>query len=143
MTHLITFTTSQFDASVEVPNPINPIAGESVLKWLQEKLAASSYDATNPEAEDWGWYIYVNGRGASYLVGASSDVDQAPLREWVVQIHWQRSLRDKLFGRNKLADDDALSAFIERIIREGIGAQYVHSIGKFIFWSSKAPMNQG
>src|SRR5687768_10597387 len=125
MTHLITFATSQFDVSAEAPNPINPIAGESVLKWLREKLVDSGYDATDPESEDWGWYIYVNGRGASYLVGASSDIDQDPPREWVLQIHRQRSLRDKLFGRNQLADDDALSACIERIIRAGVGAQYV------------------
>jgi hypothetical protein len=38
MAHLITFTSSQFDVSVETPNPINPIAGEGVLKWLREKL---------------------------------------------------------------------------------------------------------
>ena len=31
MPHLISFTTKNFDASKETPNPINPIAGETVL----------------------------------------------------------------------------------------------------------------
>jgi hypothetical protein len=33
MTHLISFTADKFDATKETPNPTNPIAGESVLKW--------------------------------------------------------------------------------------------------------------
>lgn len=42
-----------------------------------------------------------------------------------MQIHRERSLTDKLFGRNKLADDDTVSACIEAFIRESIGAQDV------------------
>jgi hypothetical protein len=84
MTHLVTFTSSQFDVSAETPNPINPIAGEGVLKWLQEKLRGLGYEVTAPAPEDWGWYVYVKGQEISYLVGASSDVDQLDPREWTV-----------------------------------------------------------
>lgn len=125
MAHLITFTTSRFDIATETPNPINPIAGESVLTWLRRQLAEHGYEATDPQAEDWGWYIDVQGPEASYLVGASADLGQVPAREWVVQIYRHRSWRDKLFGRNKLAADDALSACVESIIREGAGARDV------------------
>jgi hypothetical protein len=125
MTHLITFTSSQFDAAAETPNPINPIAGEGILNWLREKLRGAGYEVSAPEPEDWGWYVYVKGRESSYLVGASSDLDQPAPREWTIQIHRERSLTDKLFGRNTLADNDAVSARIETYIRDSSGAQDV------------------
>lgn len=125
MTHLVTFTSSRFDTTAEKPNPINPIAGEGILNWLGEQLRGVGYEVTAPEPEDWGWYIYVKDRGNSYLIGASCDLDQPAPKEWVVQIHRERSLTDKLFGRNKLADDDAVSARIEAFIRESVGAQSV------------------
>src|SRR5688500_11183553 len=113
MTHLVTFTSSQFDVAAETPNPINPIAGESVLKWLRERLLGDGYEITEPEPEDWGWFIYVNRGEVTYLIGASSDVDESDPREWIIQIHRQRSLKDKLLGQNKLVEGDALSLRIE------------------------------
>lgn len=101
-----------------MPNPINPIAGQSVLNWLRDELAKSNYQSTEPDTEDWGWYMDVKGDGASYLVGASADAeDTAPTVEWTVQVHKSRSLKDRIFGSNKLHPDDALCALIERIIR--------------------------
>ena len=101
-----------------MPNPINPIAGQSVLNWLRDELAKSNYQSTEPDTEDWGWYMDVKGDGASYLVGASADAeDTAPTVEWTVQVHNSRSLKDRIFGSNKLHPDDALCALIERIIR--------------------------
>jgi len=64
MSHVIYFTTGKFDISKETPNRINPIPGESVLNWFREKLADTQYQTTEPETEDWGWYIYVTGNGA-------------------------------------------------------------------------------
>ena len=69
---------------------------------------------------------YVKDQESSYLVGASSDVDQAGPREWTIQIHRERSLKDKLFGRSRLADNDAVSARIEAFVRESSGAQNVY-----------------
>ena len=119
MAHLIEFTTAKFDVSQETPNPINPIAGESVLKWLREKLAQHQYGATDPDTEDWGWYMEVKGPGCSYLVGAGGDATSSSARvEWIIQVHKQRSLKEKVTGTNKLAVDDPLFALIERIVRE-------------------------
>lgn len=125
MTHLITFTSSEFDPVAEAPNPINPIAGEGILNWLREQLRDAGYEVTAPEPEDWGWYVYVKDRESSCLIGASSDLDQPAPREWIIQIHRKRSLTDKIFGRNKLADNDAVSACIEALIRKSGGAQDV------------------
>ena len=118
MAHVISFRTRRFDVTKETPNPTNPIAGQSVLRWLGAELAKSQYTSTEPDTEDWGWYMDVTGSDGSYLVGASADADgSTPEVEWVIQVHKHRSMKDKLFGRNTLADDDRLVALIERIVR--------------------------
>ena len=118
MAHLISFTTARFDVSGEKPNSINPIAGQNVLLWLREELVRAQYRVTEPDTEDWGWYIDVESEDASYLVGASADaVDPTPTVEWTAQVHKNRSMTDKVLGRNKMAADDPLCALIERIIR--------------------------
>jgi hypothetical protein len=118
MAHVISFRTSKFDVTGEDPNPTNPIAGQSVLRWLGAELAKARYTATEPDTEDWGWYIDVTGEHASYLVGASADADgSTPDVEWVIQVHKHRSLKDKLLGRNTMTADDPLAAVIERIVR--------------------------
>ena len=118
MAHVISFRTRKFDVTTETPNPTNPIAGQSVLRWLRAELATSQYTSTEPDTEDWGWYIDVTGNDGSYLVGASADTHgSTPDVEWVIQVHKHRSIKDKLLGRNTLAVDDSLVALIERIIR--------------------------
>jgi hypothetical protein len=118
MAHVLTFRTARFDISKETPNQINPIAGQSVLLWLRQELMRAGYTATEPDTEDWGWYIDVEGNGASYLVGASADAEGTePDVDWTVQIEKIRSAKDKLLGRNKMTSDDPLSALVERIAR--------------------------
>lgn len=118
MAHVLSFRTARFDVSGETPNQINPIAGQSVLAWLRQELMKAGYTATEPDTEDWGWYIDVEGNGASYLVGASADAEGTePDVDWTVQIEKLRSVKDKLLGRNKMTPDDALSALVEKIVR--------------------------
>lgn len=111
MAALISFRTSRFDPATERPNPINPIAGESVLVWIRENVLSSTDRATEPDVEDWGWYIDVEAGDSRYLVGAcgESDEDERSAqseREWMVQIHKVRSFKEKLLGRNKMKSDD-------------------------------------
>jgi hypothetical protein len=121
MAHLISFTTTKFDVSKETPNPINPIAGQGVLNWLREKLTTTPWKATLPDAEDWGWYMYVKNEGQSYMVGASGEVGEIPTLDWIIQIHKRRSLIEKLTGRNKMTADDALSRVVEDFARKESG----------------------
>lgn len=119
MAHVISFTTAKFDISKETPNPINPIAGQSVLAWLREELARSGYRCSEPDTEDWGWYIGVEGSDASYLVGASADAEESATDvDWILQVHKSRSLKEKLFGTNKMIADDPLVASIVEIVRQ-------------------------
>jgi hypothetical protein len=114
----VSFRTARFDVAAEPPNPINPIAGHNVLEWLRTELAKAGYTATEPHAEDWGWFIDVTGRDASYMVGASAEPDDSiPDVEWILQVHKHRSLMDKVFGRNAIHADDPLVVLIERVVR--------------------------
>ena len=118
MAHVISFRTHKFDISKEPRNPINPIAGQSVLAWLREELSKAHCGVSEPATEDWGWYIDVRSDSASYLVGASAEAQQpTPDVEWTVQVHKFRSLTDKLLGRNKMIAGDPMTALIERIVR--------------------------
>src|SRR5689334_10399394 len=117
--HLIHFATSRFDISKETPNEVNPIAGEGVLNWIRERLESAGFVATKPEMEEWGWYIDVDGSSGSYLVGASGEPERPPTDvDWIVQVHKRRGLMDRLTGKNKLTDDDALSLLLEKLVRE-------------------------
>jgi hypothetical protein len=116
--HLVSFRTDKFDVRAEAPNPINPIAGQSLLKWLRDKLSEANYAATEPSTEDWGWYIDVRGKERSYLVGASADAENpTSMVEWIIQIHKHRSLREKILGQNRMAPDDPLVSLIETFVR--------------------------
>jgi len=99
MVHLISFVTDRFDPAKESPNDINPIPAEALLLWLRERLQALGYNTTRPETEDWGWYVYSERGASSYLVGASGDPESGSDIHWMIQIHKERSLRDKMFGR--------------------------------------------
>ena len=115
---IISFRTSKFDISKETPNPVNPIPGEGVLTWLGQELARNNWQATEPDYEDWGWYIDVTGHGSSYLVGASGEPETgSPSVEWMLQIRKTRTLKEKLLRRNQMTSDDPLVALIDQIIR--------------------------
>ena len=117
MPHLITFRSTKFDVTKETPNLINPLAGQSVLQWLGDKLKGSPYEAATPQPEDWGWHSHVRSVKGSYLVGASADAEQRSANvEWIIRIDKRRSLKDKLTGSNKLTTDDPLSSLVERLL---------------------------
>jgi len=117
-THVIRFTTSIFDVKNERPNPINPIAGESLLCWLRER-ARPQFELTEPDAEDWGWYSSINLHGRTYMLGASaSDEEQNGEREWVLQIVKQRSFREKILGRAHMTHDDECLLFFKALLEK-------------------------
>ena len=118
MAHLFTFRSQQFRQTDERPNPINPIAGEGVLKWLAAQLSQRGFECDAPDAEDWGWYTAVTRGGNTYLLGASGDWSPAGgATEWVVQLELNRSLWNRLSGANKMLSDDDVSTAIELALR--------------------------
>jgi hypothetical protein len=117
MAHVFTFTSQQFREADERPNPINPIAGEGVLKWLVAELQARGYTCDVPDAEDWGWYTAVTNGGRTYLLGASGEWGPTGVAtEWTVQLELSRSLWDKVSDANKMLANDDVSAAVERVL---------------------------
>ena len=118
MAHLFTFRSQQFRQSDERPNPINPIAGEGVLKWLVAQLSQRGFECDAPDAEDWGWYTSVTKGGRTYLLGASGEWSSpGDETEWAVQLELMRSLWDKLSGANRMLSNDDVSTALELVLR--------------------------
>lgn len=118
MAHLFTFNSGQFRKADERPNPINPIAGEGVLKWLASQLTAGGFEVGPTDAEDWGWYTHVVTGHRTYLLGASGDWDEASARtDWTVQLELRRTVWEKLSAANQMQTDDALSRTIEAVLK--------------------------
>ena len=105
-----------FDVSKENKNPVNPIYGESLLKWLKQELD-SEFEITEPDAEDWGWYSYITWNNRQYMIGASTYFeegdDPSSELEWVFQIDKTRSLKEKLLGREKISTADDCVLFFK------------------------------
>jgi len=114
MARVIRFMTDKFDVSKERPNPINPIPGESLLSWLRER-ARPRVQLTEPDAEDWGWYSYADWNGRQYLIGASASEEESE-REWILQIDKQRSMKEKLLGREAMGRDDDCAAYFQSLL---------------------------
>lgn len=115
MAQVIRFRTTTFDVSKEPLNPINPIAGQSLLLWLKGR-AGADLRLTEPSTEDWGWYCEVDWNGRTYLLGASAAEQETEEREWVLQIEKFRSVKEKLLGRAKMGGDDECARYFQRLI---------------------------
>jgi hypothetical protein len=120
MADLISFRTAAFDPALEPENPINPIAGQSVLAWLRANALGSEYESTPPDYEDWGWYIEVRDADTAYTVGAicydeggSGDV----VRDWMIQVVPRRRLSDVFRRRMASQGQGRLTGVIADALR--------------------------
>ena len=130
MAYVIQFRSAGFDVSSEPANPINPIFGHSLLIWLGVHLAAAGIETPEPDYEDWGWYYDVPAFDATYLVGASAELDEGArddALDWTLQIEKHRSVLDRFRGRNKIQTDDPLCREIERVIRSEASVQGIET----------------
>lgn len=112
---VIHFKSSCFDVSTEPENPINPIRGASLLRWLIERLP-EELDMSEPDAEDWGWYSYVTWQGRQYLVGACAHGSADGTHEWVLQVDKTRGFVERLFGRARVTEEDYVFSLIMGLI---------------------------
>lgn len=115
MTYVIRFSTSIFDVSQEDENPINPIYGQSVLKYLKEKTSGQ-IKMDEPDVEDWGWYSFAERKSRKYLIGASAEQEDADEGEWCLQVEKQRSIKERLLGKEKMTKDDGCLQIIVSIL---------------------------
>lgn len=111
---VIRFTTSLFDVTKERPNDINPIYGESLLIWLAEKLKGEVV-VSEPQTEDWGWYVDIDWKGRSYMLGASASDEENGQREWVLQIVKHRTFKERVLGKEKMTAEDECSTHLRKL----------------------------
>jgi hypothetical protein len=115
MAVLLRFNTCLFDVSQERPNPINPIYGESLLRWLKDRWQSGAI-LSDPEPEDWGWYAYVSLGEGHYMLGASCSGIGEKDMEWVLQVVKRRSLGDRLLGQGEMSADDGCVREVRRLL---------------------------
>jgi hypothetical protein len=118
MHYIVTFETAQFALAAEKPNPINPIHGISVGEWLLARLPEAVIPSGKIEAEDWGWAVDVTYAKFSYMFGfiALPDEQESEPAEVIIIVDKQRSLIEKLLGKNKFDTKDELLAIIKNLI---------------------------
>lgn len=115
MHYAISFTTNKFDLSKEDENPINPIHGQSLILWLRDK-ARGKVEIGEPDTEDWGWYTFIDWNGRSYLLGASAEESDEPEVYWVLQLDKQRTIKEKLLGREKMLENDGCFQYFKSLL---------------------------
>ena len=57
-----------------------------------------------------------NGRGACTLLGSSASEEEGGEREWILQIDKHRSVKEKLFGSEKMSKDDECAEYFQRLL---------------------------
>lgn len=114
---VIHFQSRIFDISAEPLNPINPIAGSSLLQWLGQRIPGLSA----PAPEDWGWYSCVQLDGRNYMIGSCAHVSEDGNHEWVLQIDKTRSFKEKLLGQAKMATSDPCFALVHGLVQQEPG----------------------
>ena len=117
MASVFSFSTSKFDVAAEDPNPINPIAGQSLLAWLRE-AAQPQVVISEAEPEDWGWYSFAEWNGRTYLLGSSVSEEDNGKHEWVLQVVKQRWLIEKVLGRERMQKDEGLAVFVLGLLEQ-------------------------
>jgi hypothetical protein len=115
MMHVVRFFTAMFDVSLERPNPVQPVAGESLLLWLRER-APSDVEMAFPVPGDAGWHSSVNWRERSYIIGATAVDEVNGEWEWVLQSQGERSDSDSLSGQVRVSGGDECVEYIQRLM---------------------------
>lgn len=114
MRHDLLFETNRFNLSEVKEHFINPCCfGEDVAAWLRGRLLEKGIEMSEPDQEDWGWYISGSHKENDYFVGVGGNADEGSedknQGEWRIMVEKRRSVWEKLTGKNEMnAGDDML-----------------------------------
>jgi len=113
MSYILPFRTAKFNPSVPCP-------GEDVAEWLRGKLAEAGFTSDEQTREEWGWVFGLPHHGKFYFIGIVGQPDeQAEERnqgDWEILIEKHRTAAEKLFGTNKLSEQEPIVLLIERLL---------------------------
>jgi len=75
---------------------------------------------TEPDQEDWGWYIEANYKGSGYFVGVGGNADEASedkdQGEWRIMVEKRRSGWEKLAGKDEASEASEVMTVIREIL---------------------------
>lgn len=124
MEYIICFESDKFDAKKDSENAIEAVYGESLLLWLKDKLKEEA-QVTEPDAEEWGWYSYLDWKGRNYVLCSSASEEADGQYEWILQVNKKRSLKEKLLGKEKMQKDDECLQYLQQLIEKEVSVSGV------------------
>lgn len=112
------FRTTGFhdDAEARALRVNEELGGHGLATWLAGRLREQGMDASAPWYEDHGADFGLVHAGKRYLVVCCVGEDGRSERDAMVTIDHQRSLMDRMLGRNRLDGNEAVGAVIGRIL---------------------------
>lgn len=113
------FTSGKFKPLPGEEEKTNPGRyGESLAKWVQEKLANEGYKIEeNPIPEDWGWVVMLQRRPFSLWVGCGNE-DGSTAR-WGLFVEAEIGLFKKLFDKpDPTPEVKAVETKLEKLISD-------------------------
>lgn len=117
--HLL-FRTGRFNLSQVHEHFINPCCfGEDLAAWLRTKLAEEHIRVSEPDQEDWGWYLRAKQGNHSYFLAISGNSANGTNRdygEWRIIVEKQRSIWERVTGKGKIAESDPMLEAIRKIL---------------------------
>lgn len=119
-TYDLLFETGRFNVTQPKEYYINECCyGEDTAAWLRDRLAELSIGVTEPEQEDWGWYVYVYYNEDRYFIGItghSVDKSSGNRGEWALMVEKRRSLKEVITGKNRLVESEPIFDILKRLI---------------------------
>ncbi len=110
---------------------INPCCfGEDLAAWLRIKLAEKNWKASEAYQEDWGWELPVrHGKDYYYLCMSGNRGDSGVDNdegEWRIIVEKRRSIWQRVTGKGKIAENDALLLLVKEILSGEATIRDVH-----------------
>jgi hypothetical protein len=127
----ILFSSNRFNLSEPREYFINDCCfGDDVAGWLVEQLRRRGWTATEPDQEDWGWYIDTGKGESAYFVGIGGTPDDGSEShsnhgEWRLMVEKHRTLWEKLTGANGLREDEEVINVLKDIVAREPGLAFV------------------
>jgi hypothetical protein len=86
-------------------------------------------EVTEPEQEDWGWYIEATYQGGGYFVGVGGNADEAGGNqgEWRIMVEKRCSTWERLAGKSDMSEADDLMVVLREILTTESDIQNVRS----------------
>ena len=124
MHYIIRFETSKFDVAQEEHQQADSVWGQSLLLWLKDRLSGQ-FQLEDPGRQDWGWFTTIEWQGRTYQLCASAMEAATDGYEWVFQVAKERSLREKLSGREQMTRNDEGLLFFKSLFESDPEFKYI------------------